>query len=248
MLPEWADSLVQLGAALFRRSRATACLHVCITLPTSSMAAVLVATGASLASVVDSNRLDPSNQYERLCDLEPGTPIAILNQGKVRSGWIEGPAQVMGQSCIAYIERKAHGNERRYLFRDRALDIEPLPEGAVPFAVARTAFEAAHTARILESLRPGAAAQMAIEDEQASVVFTRLSEMDRDLAEKISFANSHPLSFLDLARPDRLLPYGAASRTQVVPSSADDESGIVYGEPSVAIFDGPRDTFDCATT
>lgn len=240
LLPEWAESLVELGALLLRRGTSRPPLRVCVTVPTSSMAAAIVATGASIASLLDSQAPDPSAHYQRLCDLEPGTPIAVLTQGVVHSGWIEGPAHVMGQDCIAYIERRTHGDERRYLFRERALDIEPLSLGAEPFAIPRTPFSGPDTAGILETIRPGAAADMAIRNDPASVVLTRLSVIERDLDEQISFANSASVPLLDLARPDRS-PRGRTSvRTHLVPSSAADEPAIVPETAPLAIFDGPQ--------
>ena len=238
-LPAWADSLLHLGAALYRHRTAGTPAHACLTVPTGSMAAALVASGAALASLVDDTGETLDDHYKRLCGLEPGTPIAALVDGRMHGGWIEGPRTVMGEECIAYIERRTHRNERRYLFKDRCRCIEPLPIGSEPFAVPRTPFQGEASGQILRSLNPDADVRAALQHRYASVVLSTISQVERDFNEELELREG-TIPLVDLARPQRLLPAGFASRTQLVPSSAEDGSDLIEGDPVVAIYDGPQ--------
>jgi hypothetical protein len=215
-------------------------LQVALSLPLNSMAAALVACGASIASLLD-GRIDSEDEHFAMLSRTPrDTPITVLNGDKLRSGWIEGAKKVMGEDCIGYVQHRTHGDERRYLVKRRCLDIQLMPHGMEPFATSKSPFEDPATPQVLESLGAGAAAAAATKFERAAIVFTTVSRMEDDLDERIELSTAGVVPLVDVVRPQRFLSRGVPFRTLIVPSSADHLADDAETHVPVAIFDGAQ--------
>lgn len=239
-LPIWAESLLRLGEILYRQRTCSIDIQVCLSLPTRSMAAALVSCGASLASLIDERPEPIEDHFEELSKTGSGAPITVLKGAKLRSGWLEGPTEIMGQECIGYMEHRTHGDERRYLYKERCLDIQLMPTGSKPFAVAKNPFEDPSTPTVLDTIGLGAASAAASRFECAAVVFTKISKLEDELDQRLDLAGSSAVPLVDIVRPKRFLSRGVPYRTHLVPSSSDDLPSYTEDYPPVAVFDGSQ--------
>lgn len=114
VLPEWARFFLKLGATLGGHQITSHRFVVGIALPTKAYAASLLTAGliASLSKIPTSDE-DITAHFQRLCALEPETPLVYTKNNKRFKAFFDGVEEVLGSKRIRLRVQSSKGKKAK---------------------------------------------------------------------------------------------------------------------------------------
>lgn len=243
-LPEWAKFLQCLGVMVADRPSTGRRAVVAVALPTRAYAAILVASGVTLARAkvpVFSN--DLQSHFAQLCSLPQGTKVSLTVRQKRHRGIFLGVEPIGGESW-AKVQLTTGDRVVEFVSERNSANVEiedwegELPNHEKGKKIARRAgfLEVVFggndprdfaTKSRLDAVMLGSAARL-----QSELLDTRL-------AAPLPNGRLIQGTFQDLLRVRRLAP-GQAFRSEIISDTSPDFEGLPPSSGCTAVFDGPR--------
>lgn len=238
-LPQWASLIAGLGAALAEIDPSDQRLVVGVTLPTRGYAAAI----AAAAHVLRRNQLDPMEpsdadvHFELLRTLPRGTPIKLLQGGRVHDGRLVGIEVREGTERVEITTR----GMARFLPRQIALNVRPADSVTTTTGDLRS--RRIDVPPLLAGFVDGQqAAAYATQSRLDCLIAGTLTLTTTDLTSREFATESDPGShgcLQDLARVSGVAGASSASRSLLVAAGATEEV-LPTQTPRLIVFDGGR--------